>query len=192
MKHNLLYNTWKLDLGNQNHSCQFNLFMTNSSLRRKSEFPLNVTRCLLGAYMVLLKYAKVYPYITTIFRPYLIFESLNNKIIWKDWSLVEKRYSKKHWNCCCTVVCSFTFSYQTNILSKVKISKLRIQKRKKTIYQMTDHFLKVSPNLLKDLYNWGLIFKICWRTTDKRREIWSRDFLIWKINFGLWAVAWAV
>ena len=27
--------------GNQKRSCQFNLFMSNSSLRRKSEFPLN-------------------------------------------------------------------------------------------------------------------------------------------------------
>ena len=27
--------------------------------------------------------------------------------------------------------------------------------------------------------------------TDKRTDVWSRDFLIWEINFGLWAVAWA-
>ena len=27
--------------------------------------------------------------------------------------------------------------------------------------------------------------------TDKRTDVWSRNFLIWKINFGLWAVAWA-
>ena len=25
-------------------------------------------------------------------------------------------------------------------------------------------------------------------TTDKRRDVWSRDFIIWKINSGLWAV----
>ena len=25
-------------------------------------------------------------------------------------------------------------------------------------------------------------------TTDKRTDLWSRDFIIWKINFGLWAV----
>ena len=24
--------------------------------------------------------------------------------------------------------------------------------------------------------------------TDKRTDVWSRNFLIWKINFGLWAV----
>ena len=24
--------------------------------------------------------------------------------------------------------------------------------------------------------------------TDKRTDLWSRDFIIWKINFGLWAV----
>ena len=29
------------------------------------------------------------------------------------------------------------------------------------------------------------------RLTDKRTDVWSRDFIIWKINFGLWAVAWA-
>ena len=27
--------------------------------------------------------------------------------------------------------------------------------------------------------------------TDKRTDVWSRNFMIWKINFGLWAVAWA-
>ena len=25
--------------------------------------------------------------------------------------------------------------------------------------------------------------------TDKRTDVWSRDFMIWKINFELWAVA---
>ena len=24
--------------------------------------------------------------------------------------------------------------------------------------------------------------------TDKRTDLWFRDFIIWKINFGLWAV----
>ena len=28
-------------------------------------------------------------------------------------------------------------------------------------------------------------------STDKRTDVWSRYFLIWRINFGLWAVAWA-
>ena len=27
--------------------------------------------------------------------------------------------------------------------------------------------------------------------TDKRTDVWSRDFIIWKINSGLWAVVWA-
>ena len=27
--------------------------------------------------------------------------------------------------------------------------------------------------------------------TDKRTDVWSRHFMIWKINFGLWAVAMA-
>jgi hypothetical protein len=25
--------------------------------------------------------------------------------------------------------------------------------------------------------------------TDKRTDVWSRNFMIWKINFGLWAWA---
>ena len=29
------------------------------------------------------------------------------------------------------------------------------------------------------------------KSTDKRTDVWSRDFMIWRINFGLWAVAWA-
>ena len=32
---------------------------------------------------------------------------------------------------------------------------------------------------------------ICKYTTDKRTDVWSRDSMRWKINFGLWAVAWA-
>ena len=28
-------------------------------------------------------------------------------------------------------------------------------------------------------------------TTDKRTDVWSRNFTIWKIDFGLWAFAWA-
>jgi hypothetical protein len=27
--------------------------------------------------------------------------------------------------------------------------------------------------------------------TDKRTDVWFRDFIIWKINSGLWAVVWA-
>ena len=27
--------------------------------------------------------------------------------------------------------------------------------------------------------------------TDKRSDVWSRNIIIWKINFGLWADAWA-
>ena len=28
-------------------------------------------------------------------------------------------------------------------------------------------------------------------STDKRTDVWFRDFIIWKINSGLWAVVWA-
>ena len=27
--------------------------------------------------------------------------------------------------------------------------------------------------------------------TDKRTDVWSQDFILWKINSGLWAVVWA-
>ena len=29
-------------------------------------------------------------------------------------------------------------------------------------------------------------------TTDKRTDVWSQNFIIWKINSGLWAAVWAV
>jgi hypothetical protein len=29
------------------------------------------------------------------------------------------------------------------------------------------------------------------KATHKKIDVWSRDFIIWKTNFGLWAVAWA-
>ena len=32
---------------------------------------------------------------------------------------------------------------------------------------------------------------VCLLVTDKRTDVWSRDFIIWKINSGLWAVVWA-
>ena len=39
---------------------------------------------------------------------------------------------------------------------------------------------------------WGYVTFMKWfAITDKRTDIWSRDFIIWKINFGLLAVAWA-
>ena len=28
-------------------------------------------------------------------------------------------------------------------------------------------------------------------STDKRTDVWSRNFIIWKLNSGLWAVVWA-
>ena len=39
--------------------------------------------------------------------------------------------------------------------------------------------------------NMHIIFDITNTTTDKRTDVWSRDFIMWKINSGLWAVAWA-
>ena len=34
--------------------------------------------------------------------------------------------------------------------------------------------------------------KVCdMYVTDKRADVWSRDFIIWKIKSGLWAVVWA-
>ena len=38
------------------------------------------------------------------------------------------------------------------------------------------------------------IYEMCQKRggcTDKRTDVWSRDFMIWKINSGLWAVVWA-
>ena len=34
-------------------------------------------------------------------------------------------------------------------------------------------------------------YLITYRTTDKRTDVWSEDFIISKINSGLWAVVWA-
>jgi hypothetical protein len=31
----------------------------------------------------------------------------------------------------------------------------------------------------------------CIAITDKRADVWSQDFIIWKINSGQWAVVWA-
>ena len=49
----------------------------------------------------------------------------------------------------------------------------------------------------KALRNIGTIFSkkgegsLCLTSTDKRTDVWSRDFIIWKINSGQWAVVWA-
>ena len=40
-------------------------------------------------------------------------------------------------------------------------------------------------------YKMLVVLKYHRRLTDKRTDVWSRDFMIWKVNFGLWAVAWA-
>ena len=39
--------------------------------------------------------------------------------------------------------------------------------------------------------DWQKIASSNVRYTDKRTDVWSWDFIIWKINSGLWAVVWA-
>ena len=34
-------------------------------------------------------------------------------------------------------------------------------------------------------------FKTIIKTDTQRTDVWSPNFMIWKINLGLWAVAWA-
>ena len=46
---------------------------------------------------------------------------------------------------------------------------------------MSFHTLAKSEQILPAWY----------KNTNKRKDVWSRDFMIWKVNFGLWAVAWA-
>ena len=37
----------------------------------------------------------------------------------------------------------------------------------------------------------GVNFRPCSEGTDKRTNVWSQDFMIWKINSGQWVVDWA-
>ena len=46
-----------------------------------------------------------------------------------------------------------------------------------------DHITDITENSSRPK-TWGL-------ATDKRTDVRSRDFMIWKINLGLWAGAWA-
>ena len=51
----------------------------------------------------------------------------------------------------------------------------------------------VRKNDLYNMFNtqYMTIFSHLNSNTDKRTDVWSRDFIIWKINSGLWAVVWA-
>ena len=84
--------------------------MTNSSLRRKSEFPLNVTMCLL-TWCYSSTQGSIHR-LQLFLGPYLISES-HHKISWKDCSFEEKEAFKKIITNfeidCSTEVCSFTF-----------------------------------------------------------------------------------
>ena len=46
---------------------------------------------------------------------------------------------------------------------------------------MSFHTLAKSEQILPAWY----------KNTNKRKDVWSRDFMIWKVNFGPRAVAWA-
>jgi len=65
--------------------------------------------------------------------------------------------------------------------------KINIAKVKKILNRLL--FLKQTANCTytssKGMFLWGV-----W-ITDKRTDVWSRNFIIWEINFGLLAVAWA-
>ena len=50
------------------------------------------------------------------------------------------------------------------------------------------HWLPGPTALETDLDQWD---ELAVGTKDKRTDVWSRDFIIWKINSGLWAVVWA-
>ena len=57
---------------------------------------------------------------------------------------------------------------------------------------------EVEINNPNRAYNWfrllDSILLLVWNTvgaTNKRTDVWSRDFIIWKINSGLRAVVWA-
>ena len=39
------------------------------------------------------------------------------------------------------------------------------------------------PTFVIKYFRWDPV-----KITDKRTDLWSREFIIWKINFGLWAV----
>ena len=45
-------------------------------------------------------------------------------------------------------------------------------------------------NIFSKNYSTFFFLKLA-KITDKRTDVWSQDFMIWKINFGLWAVVWA-
>ena len=48
--------------------------------------------------------------------------------------------------------------------------------------------LKTQLNLAVQVRSRYAVYNL---PTDKRTDVWSRDFIIWKIHSGLWAVVWA-
>ena len=50
------------------------------------------------------------------------------------------------------------------------------------------HWLPGPTALETDLDQWD---ELAVGTKDKRTDVWSQDFIIWKINSWLWAVVWA-
>ena len=51
--------------------------------------------------------------------------------------------------------------------------------------------LKSLDGLWSLQFEIGIFYLHLLLLTDKRTDVWSRDFIIWKFNSGLWAVVWA-
>ena len=54
-----------------------------------------------------------------------------------------------------------------------------------------DHPSSGKLKLFGDYFKISFLQFGCMFLTNKRIDVWSRDFIIWKINSGLWAVLWA-
>ena len=52
-------------------------------------------------------------------------------------------------------------------------------------------FLLFITELIAKVIMKGIDICVNFLTTDKTTDVWSRDFIISKINYGLWAVVWA-
>ena len=95
------------------------------------------------------------------------------------------------------------YSHRNSIFSNIKFCKVSIQYIVVISKWNIECRLSYYYNYFKKDRNFKSALYFCYQAlacsqqstiitpTDKRTDVWSRDFMIWKINSGLWAVVWA-
>ena len=93
------------------------------------------------------------------------------------------------------LLAGFTNYLTYHCITKLSTNTIQIFKCKVFLRQCLNFVLHMSHPRIRKEFGIPRFFHETFRSgmqsqyTDKRTDVWSRNLMIWKINFGLWAVA---